>query len=356
MKYLFERVFSTTPYLIPKIIVGLAIFLAPTLAFSADFFAGPADYAAKINQLGAGDTLHLAAGQYTTRIYIDGINGAPGNPITITGPEDGTEAIFFAEVNKNTISLNNTSYLTLKHLTVDGNNIAGSFAIDAGTVTHHITLENLHIINHGAEQQTVGISVHQPAWDWVIRYNIIEQAGTGMYLGSSTGKIPFVGGLIEYNVILNTIGYNIEIKPMQDRTNAGTPVAGMPTDTRKTIIRHNVFAKTSNYSSGSNARPNLLVGHFPLTGNGSSDIYEIYGNFFYQNPVEALFQGTGNIALYNNLFVNKSGMAINIQPHEGGSPRNIQVFNNTVVASGTGISVSGTEAGYSQNVIGRVWV
>ena len=52
------------------------------------------------------------------------------------------------------------------------------------------------------------------------------------------------------------------------------------------------------------ARPSLLVGHFPLTGAGRNDVYEIYGNFFWQNPTEALFQGEGNIALYDNVFVN----------------------------------------------------
>ena len=51
-------------------------------------------------------------------------------------------------------------------------------------------------------------------------------------------------------------------------------------------------------STGGSARPNLLVGGFPPTGWGANDSYEIYGNFFYNNPVEALFQGTGNIKLY----------------------------------------------------------
>ena len=37
-------------------------------------------------------------------------------------------------------------------------------------------------------------------------------------------------------------------------------------------------------------RPNLLVDGFPDTGAGSSDLYEIYGNFFYHNPREALLQ------------------------------------------------------------------
>ncbi len=57
-------------------------------------------------------------------------------------------------------------------------------------------------------------------------------------------------------------------------------------------------------------RPNVLVGHFPLEGPGVDDDYAIYGNFFYQNRDEALFQGEGNVALYGNLFVNEYGDAI----------------------------------------------
>ena len=82
----------------------------------------------------------------------------------------------------------------------------------------------------------------------------------------------------------------------------------------------------------------MLVGHWPLTGRGANDQYLIYGNFFYQNPHESLFQGEGNIALYNNLFVNHFGDAIRIQPHNE-TTRTISVFYNTVIAKGSGITL-----------------
>ncbi len=87
------------------------------------------------------------------------------------------------------------------------------------------------------------------------------------------------------------------------------------------------------------ARPNVLVGHWPLTGHGWNDRYLVYGNFFYQNKDESLFQGEGNIALYNNLFVNNSGDAIRIRPHND-RVRSISVFYNTIVAAGAGIALS----------------
>jgi hypothetical protein len=46
----------------------------------------------------------------------------------------------------------------------------------------------------------------------------------------------------------------------------------------------------------------------------------------------------GSIALYNNLFVNRYGDAVRIQPHND-VPREIDVFCNAILASGTGISI-----------------
>ena len=57
-----------------------------------------------------------------------------------------------------------------------------------GGSTHHVTIENLNIVNYGADQQVVGISTKGPAWNWTIRGNRIVGAGTGMYLGNSDDR------------------------------------------------------------------------------------------------------------------------------------------------------------------------
>ena len=213
----------------------------------------------------------------------------------------------------------------------------------AARFAHHITLEGLRILRHGANQGVVGISTKCPAWGWIIRRNVIERAGTGMYLGDSDGTAPFFDGLIEHNLIFDTIGYNLQIKHQRARAvnpdDLSTPLT--------TIIRHNVFSKYGNGATGHQARPrpNLLVGHFPLHGAGANDRYAIYGNFFYANPTEALFQAEGNVALYVNLFVNPVGDAIHIQPHND-VPKNIWLFHNTVVASGTGMELRGATNDY----------
>lgn len=119
------------------------------------------------------------------------------------------------------------------------------------------------------------------------------------------------------------------------------------------MIRHNVFAK-QDAVPGPLARPKVLLGHFPLTGAGSDDRYLVYGNLFLHNPSEALLQAEGRVAIYDNVFINGSGDAVRIRPHND-VPRDMDIFFNTVLAAGSGIQVRQAEgAAYRQRVIGNV--
>jgi hypothetical protein len=310
--------------------------------------ATPASYRAALGNLRPGDTLRLASGTYTESLPLQGFNGAAGQPIVIVGPEDRS-AVFQGQSCCNTVQFDGSSYIEVRNLTLDGMHRPEPFGVDSSGPSHHITIENLKIINYDADQSMIGISTKAVAWNWVIRRNTIIGAGTGMYLGNSDGNAAFVAGTIENNLIIDTIGYNIEIKHQNPRpTNVG-----LPTGNSRTIIRHNVFSKSGNSSGGDMARPNVLVGHFPLSGAGMNDRYEIYGNFFYRNPVEALFQGEGNLILHDNIFVNDIGDAIHVVPHND-VPREVQIFNNTVVARDDGIRVSGLAAGYTQRLVANV--
>jgi hypothetical protein len=273
-----------------------------------------------------------------------------GSPITISGPDTGDPALFVGRSGANTVSIVESSHVTVRNLVLDGRGLVvdGVKAEGHSAWAHHITLENLRIVNHHADQQIVGISAQCPAWGWVIRGNTIIGAGTGMYLGRWDGSGPFVAALIEHNVIIDTIGYNLQIKHQGERPR----IKGMPEGKNVTIIRHNVFSKSENSARDKMARPNLLVGHWPPRGPESEDTYAIYGNFFYQNPSEALFQGEGNVAFYSNVLVNTFGDAVNVQPHNA-IPRRIDVFHNTVLAAGTGIRVSGGDPAFSQRVVGN---
>lgn len=321
----------------------LIIMLSSALIYSWPAFAGttytvnPDTYLDRLKIVEPGAHVRLMPGEYKHGLPIRYLSGTAQAPITISGPDRGPRAIFAARLGHNTISIVNSRYIAIRNLDLDGRNLPVDGVKCEGHAdwAHHITLDGLHVRGHGNNQQTVGISTKCPAWKWVIRNNVIEGAGTGLYLGNADGRAPFIAGLIERNLIVDTLGYNLQIKHQQPRP----MLPEMPHERSETIIRHNVFSKANGGSSQGMARPNVLVGHWPLTGPGENDRYLVYGNFFYQNPHESLFQGEGNIALYNNLFVNHVGDAIRIQPHND-TPRVINVFYNTVIADGSGIMLA----------------
>ena len=309
--------------------------------------ATPSNYRSLIAGLLPGDRLLLAAGTYG-HLPLHNKHGQPGKCIVIEGPASGSPALFMGSDSWNIISLKDASYIALRNLSLDGLNKAGNgVKAEFGAVSvHHVLIEGLSFKNFNGTQG-VAISTKAPAWNWVVRGTTVTSTYTGMYFGNSDGTAETANFLVEHNLVHGTRGYNIQFKHQLARnTSIGMPSSGT------TIIRHNTFSKETGSISGADARPNLLVGHWPLSGAGSTDIYQVYGNLFYLNPTEALFQGEGNLALHDNLFVNRAGTAVRIQA-QNGAPRRVEVFNNTVVASGTGISITGADAAYTQRVVGN---
>lgn len=317
-------------------LTALALGLSALAALAAEYRAGPEDYRAYLNRLQAGDRLLLAAGDYTQGLPLNGLEGTAEAPIVIEGPAEGPRARFLARRGANTVSLVNVRHVVIRNLELDGRNLPVDAVKAEGHAryAHYVTLENLYIHDHNASQQNVGISTKAPAHGWVVRGNLIERVGTGMYFGNSDGSAPFVAGLIEHNTVRDTLGYNLQIKHQRPRPE-GMPGAGQRHDT---VIRRNLFDKSAGGSTGPMARPNVLVGHWPLSGEGSEDRYLIYANLFWQNPTEALFQGEGNVALYNNILVNHHGPAVRLQPHND-VVRSADVLNNLIIARDTGMSL-----------------
>lgn len=309
-------------------------------AVAADYQAGPEDYRDRVGHLQPGDRLLLAPGEYRQGLRLHNLAGRNGQPIVIEAAHPGAPPRFIAQPHANTVSLANVRHLVLRNLELDGRNLPVD-AIKAEGYSQYadfITLERLYIHDHAASQQNVGISTKCPAFGWAVRSNRIERVGTGMYFGDSDGSDPFVAGVIEDNRVSDTLGYSLQIKHHQTRP-AGMPEAGRRHDT---LIRRNLFSRDGGVV-GPHPRPNVLLGHVPRTGVGSDDRFLVYQNVFYQNPNEALLQAEGNLVVFSNLFVNRHGDAIHIQPHND-VPRAVFVFNNTVLAQGEGIAIRNREA------------
>jgi hypothetical protein len=309
------------------------------------FNATPSDYQTKLSALKPGDTLNLAAGTYPL-LSLTNLQGTAKAWITVQGPKTGKSAIIAEKPSNplccNLVQLENNAYIAIKNLRVDSAGYDYINGVNGRGTTHHILVENCTFVGQDNHQENVAISTKGTAWNWTIRRNKIFGAGTGMYLGNSDGRFPFINGIVENNLVVDTIGYNIQVKWQQPYT----AQTGLDSKPHKTIIRNNVLIKRKGQSDFSankivGARPNLLVGGFPDSGTGSSDFYEIYGNFFYQNPDEALFQGSGRVIFHDNVLVGGSYRAATFQNHD--LPIKIaQVFNNTIYSHGTGIVVSGT--------------
>jgi hypothetical protein len=309
----------------------------------------PSNYRSLIAGLIPGDRLQLAAGTYTQGLPLHDKHGEPGKCIVIEGPASGSPALFTGSDSWNVISLKDSSYIALRNLSLDGQGKWGDGVKAEATAVsvHHILIDGLNFRNFNANYLVVGISTKCPAWNWVVRRNTIQSTGTGMYFGNSTGEDEFVNSLVEHNLVFDTLDYNAQFKHQLSRsTSIGVPSSGT------TIIRHNTFIKATGSLSGEGARPNLLVGHWPLSGPGSTDIYQIYGNLLYENPYESLFQGEGNIAFHDNLLVNRTNDGVRIQAHNS-VPRRIEIFNNTIVAAGNGIRIASADPAYPQRVVGN---
>jgi len=326
----------------------LLLFLCPTAVPAATVEAGPGDYRERLSQLEPGDRLVLRAGTYRQGLPVHDLQGTAEAPITIRGPRQGPPARVMGRRGHNIVSLVDAAHVRIAHLVLDGRGLAvdGVKAEGHSRYAHHINLENLTIQNLARHQQIVGISTKCPAWDWVIRGNHIRNAGTGIYLGDSDGSAPFIGGLIEGNRVTGSMGYALQIKHQTRRPDG----LGLPRAPRDTVIRYNVLAKDAGSATGAMARPNLLVGHFPAEGPGARDRYLIYGNFLVNNPTEALFQGEGRLAFYNNVLINPAGPGAVVQPHKG-IPRAVWLFHNTVITQDAGITLRAAPGTRIQKVV-----
>ncbi|MDI3289124.1 hypothetical protein [Polyangium sp. 15x6] len=331
----------------------LSVFFAAAVASAADVEADPSNYRDLLDTLKPGDTLVFAPGTYTQGLPITNLNGTEAAWITVRGPASGAPAVFEGNACCNTVELVNSSYIAVENITVDGKGIASVFGVSAknGTnnVVHHVRIEGCTFVGQNGSQQTVAISTKTPTYGWIVRRNVIDGAGTGMYFGNSSHADPFVGAVIEYNLVKRTIGYGMQIK----NQNAWPAHAALPNvDAPRTIIRHNVFLK-DDQPSPDGPRPNLLVGGPPPSGPGAGAFAEVYGNVFVHNMSEPLVQATGRVSVHDNLFVDVADTALRLAEHEGFPLLYARVYDNTFYAAKRAV-VFGSEATEGDLVAGNL--
>lgn len=305
----------------------------PGACLAGLYEGNPTNHQSQLALCSPGDTLHLEAGDYT-RLVVNRVNGTSGAWIVIRGDDNLKMPVIRGEGGYNTVQLDSASYVEIENLRIDGLGLDVDGINASGDPSNDILIENCVLVNFSNNQATVGISTKATTWNWTLRGNRIEDAGTGVYLGDSDGTAPFVNGLIEDNYVNHTIGYDMEIKHQIPYS----LLTGMPAGPNRTIIRNNVFIKDET-APEAGARPNLLTGTFPASGPGASDLYEIYGNFIYHNPYESLLQATGRVSIHDNILVDPGSgySAIYLTDHNG--PLDYAtVYNNTIYGFETGIS------------------
>lgn len=340
------------------VVVGLLPVARP--AHAADVNADPSNYVSALATLKPGDTLHLAAGTYaptgSTPLAISNLAGTASQWITITGPAtDPPTAVFQASSDGccNVVEITNSSYVAIENLYIDGMHVSGAFGISAkgetSNLVHDIQVEGCTLVDMDNDgdpsdlgQQDDGISTKTPTWGWIIRHNKIIGAGTGMYLGNSTGTDPFIEGVIDDNLIDKPTGYCIEIK----QQNPWPTVAGIPTQPTATILSNNVFIKADHAATTSGPRPQVLVDGFPTTGPGAQNHYELFGNLFVHDDEDYLLQATGRVHVHDNIFVDDTMYGgINFTNHDGYTVIDAIAYNNTIYGVGTGIAFSNAPSG-----------
>jgi hypothetical protein len=306
----------------------------------------PSNYLSLVKTARPGDTVLFAAGNYPSGLNLSRMSGTADAPITFDG---SAGAVIQGTRGANTVELDSTAYLVFQNFLVDSLHYNDGIKAGGGltNVSHDVWILNNTIVNADADQQTVGISTKCIAWNWVIYGNTVDGAGTGLYLGDSSGKAPFINGLIESNLVQHCIGYGGQVKDQ----NPYSLVPGMPDGPNTTIVRYNTFFDNNLQGrGGQGARPSLFTGGLPASGPGASDTYQIYGNVFNRNASEALLQVTSRASIHDNVFSDNSQFyAIRVQPHrsDGGyqfNPDHVAIYHNTIYSAPTGISVSGATA------------
>lgn len=278
-------------------------------AFAADI-TPTGDLRAAIAALKPGEELRLAGGTYTVSSgFRVTVNGTAAQPIVMR-PRDGEHALIRqTNPDQNIFEIADSSYFVVRGIELTG----GSHGIRLMS-SDFITVEQCEVHDTG----DVAISANSGGTYQglkLLRNHIHHTNGTGegMYLGCNSNACRLANSLIEGNYIHHTNGPSVE---------QGDGIE-LKEGSYGNVIRDNVIHDT-NY-------PGIIT--YSTAGNGAANVIE--GNAIWNTNDNAI-QSAADATIRNNIVL---GAPIALQSHQAGSPSNMRVLHNTVIATGSGIIV-----------------
>ena len=281
-----------------------------------------------------GDEVILQSGIYSDPRRINLFHrGTAANPIVIRAAE-GANPIFErpfdpTQSTNHVLNLEGAQHLALRGLEVRG----GAWGIRIGStfrtpnpgfvpntlpdvgplpkaMAKFITLENNYVHDTGAN----AITANMDGDDYegiIIRNNEISNTGIfgeGLYLGCNNNNCQFHDGLIEGNYIHHLNG------PLVDQGDGIEIKHGSYAN----IVRHNVIHDTR--------FPGILA--YGTAGNGDRNVFE--GNVVWGSENQTM-QIASDAIIRNNILLASNGQSLLIQNHQGATPGNLDIVNNTII-------------------------
>ena len=256
--------------------------------------------------LSAGDELVLGGGTYnlTSKLTVT-VQGEPNNPIVIRAKAGEEPIITRPDANQNTINIEDSLYLELRGLEVEG----GSHGIRLRN-SSFITIEDCDI--HDTADVAISANYSGNSYEGLVfRHNHIHHTsgtGEGMYLGCNDNACQMFDSLIEGNYIHHTNGPGvaqgdgIEIKE----------------GSYNNVVRDNVIHDTK--------YPCILT--YSTVGNGAPNIIE--RNVMWGCGDHAI-QSAADAIIKNNIILGAAQDGIRGQQHQQGQPSNLHILHNTIV-------------------------
>ena len=287
----------------------LTIAAAPTIAAVVEINPND-DLEVAVAGLSPGDELVLQGGIY---FFDENVtlraNGTADQPIVIRAKAGEKPVVEQATDRQNVVEVRAT-YLVLRGIAFTG----GSHGIRLMD-SNFVTIENCEVYETG----DVGISANAGGTYEglrILRNHIHHTGGTGegMYLGCNNDNCRIANSLIEGNYIHHTNGPDVS---QGDGIEVKEGSYG-------NIVRDNVIHDTK--------YPGILL--YSVAGNGAANIVE--GNVIW-NVTDNTMQIAADAVVRNNIVLGN----VALQPHQAGSPSNLEFVHNTIISAGSGVSIRG---------------